>query len=106
MHVLVTHDARFTKQRFLSSMHSLVYLFSLFIGYSAISGLAALIFYFWIEAPFGELERLLFSRAPATKEELGEEEFKKQELVASVVVVPVSAATGPQEESTEAAMPQ
>lgn len=46
---------------------SLVHLFFLFIGYSALSGLSAFLFYFWVEGPFGELERLLFHRQAPSK---------------------------------------
>lgn len=92
-----------------SHVDSLVYLFHLFIGYSALAGLTACLFYFWVEAPFGELERLLFQRrpAPAIKGVVVEEErIKEDPLAGVVVVVPVSVGTEPREESTEAAVPQ
>lgn len=46
------------------SLHSsLVSIFNEFIGFSAVSGIAAVVFYFLVEAPFGEAERLLFKPA-------------------------------------------
>lgn len=73
---------------------SLVYLFYQFVGYSAVSGLAAFLFYMWVEGPFGELERLLFhrpsSRAGGSKSGKKEgTEAAEVEKPASVVVVPV-----------------
>lgn len=39
---------------------SLVALFSDFVGFSAMSAIAGLVFFFLVEAPFGEFERLIF----------------------------------------------
>lgn len=71
----------------------MLHLFNAFLGYSALSGLSAVVFFFLVEAPFGELERLLFSGLPPPKSKgndmgkLGEglEEGTKE---ASVVIVP------------------
>lgn len=74
------------------SLHSLVFLFYQFIGYSALAGLTSFLFYFWVEAPFGELERLLFHR-PTTggmgNGKVVEGLQTEKPAHASVVVVPV-----------------
>lgn len=71
---------------------SLVFLFYQFIGYSALAGLTSFLFYFWVEAPFGEVERLLFHPAQGAggkgKGDVVEPDTEKQ-AHASVVVVPV-----------------
>ena len=43
---------------------SLVSIFSEFVGFSSVSAIAAVIFYFLVEGPFGELERWVF-KGPA-----------------------------------------
>jgi hypothetical protein len=85
---------------------SLVYLFYQFMGYSALSGLTAFLFYFWVEAPFGELERLLFHRRAAGggRTLLQSEKEKEVEALSgpvgddddrqAVVIVPVAPVDG------------
>lgn len=73
----------------------MLHLFNAFLGYSALSGISAVVFFFLVEAPFGELERLLFSRLPPPKAkgkgmELGqekEEEEGEEERINEATVV-------------------
>lgn len=43
---------------------SMLHVFNAFVGYSTLSAISAVVFFFLVEAPFGEMERLLFSRLP------------------------------------------
>lgn len=51
---------------------SLISVTSELLGFAAMSGLAAVVFYFFVEAPFGEAERLLFKPPARKKETAGE----------------------------------
>lgn len=42
----------------------MLHLFNAFLGYSTLSAISAVVFFFLVEAPFGEMEKMLFSRLP------------------------------------------
>lgn len=73
---------------------SMLNIFNEFLGYAVLSGLSAVVFFFLVEAPFGELERLLFSRLPkvdqqAEKALAGTLDKQEKDVVnAAVVIVP------------------
>jgi len=72
---------------------SMLNLFNTFLGYSTLSAISAVVFFFLVEAPFGELERLLFSRLPPAPlkgkgMEGGEEEEQEVNKETMVVMSP------------------
>ena len=70
---------------------SMLHLFNAFLGYSTLSAISAVVFFFLVEAPFGELEKLLFSRLPEAaikgKEIEGEEEEEQEKFKEAMVVI-------------------